>query len=376
MSKVTETSRLSIKKGYGASLQANGSLFIGGASGNSFELDINEAWLVDLISSLDGSRNVMDVGGMLKQRGFNVSTEDLMSYLEALFETGMLEEIEDYDLASRQSILSQEEKIRYDRQMLLFQVTGGSYHEAFGFQDRLKKAKVGLIGIGGVGSYAFYGLAAMGVGTLKACDFDKVELTNLSRQILYTQKDLGRSKIEVAKERGPQINPHTRFEFVEKMLSSVEEISEFIKGLDLVIVAADAPRGKIWPMVNEAALETGTPVLFTGSALNWVTCGPIVVPGQTPCYSCSNPEAVSDDHPVVRFMRDRYTTSLIDPYNAIGASMGVLEAVKFLTGFEKPVTLGSTFIMNLKTYETHLVPAKRNESCRFCKREEKLHVAV
>ena len=360
------TTRPALKRSYNASLTLDGKLLLGVTPDDCVEVEIHQPWASAFMCLLDGGKSVLDIVSALKQRGFDVSTNDVLEQLRILDAVGTIEESNEYAQAVRQSILTEHESIRYDRQMLLFQTVLGSYQLAFEAQHKLKKSRVALVGLGGVGSYAFYGLAAMGVGFLRVVEFDKVELTNLSRQILYEDRDIGKSKIEVAKKRGPRINPNCQFEFVETMVSNLDTCVQVLEGVDLAIIAADIPRGKIWPMFNEAAHVTGTPVLYGGSAQTWVVCGPLVIPNKTPCYECCGPEALRGDHPVVEFVRSRYTTALIDPYNATGASLFVLEAVKYLTAFQPCQIIGRTVLMNLGTYESYQVPGQTRDNCNFC----------
>lgn len=156
------------------------------------------------------------------------------------------------------------------------------------------------------------------------------------------------------------------YDFLNNKISNVEEAINAIQDVEIAIVAADIPRGKIWQIFSEASFATNTPILFLGSAQTWICCGPLIVPGITPCYDCSAPEKVSDEHPVVQFLRDRYTTTLIDPYNSIGASLGVLEAVKYITNFQECKVVGKRLLIDLGTYETFLVSGKINNGCSIC----------
>src|ERR1043166_9444075 len=123
--------------------------------------------------------------------------------------------------------LSREETRRYGRHLILPEVGVEG-------QQRLKQARVLLVGAGGLGSPAALYLAAAGVGTLGLVDFDLVELTNLQRQVLHGTGDVGRSKLESARRRLTDLNPHVRLESHETRFTAANGL-ELVRGYDLVV---------------------------------------------------------------------------------------------------------------------------------------------
>lgn len=359
-------SKFVVRRSHSASLTKAGSLIIGVVPEKSVELDINEEWISFLICLLDGQKTIKEVILVLNEKEYAVETEDVIEVIQYLHESEVIEDAEEHQRSLAQSAIGAYDAHRYDRQILLFQAQLGSYELAFEAQKKIGSTKIALIGLGGIGSYAFYKLSAMGFGFIRAVDFDKVELTNLSRQILYSEKDVGRLKIDVAQEKSQSINSTVNYEFMNLQVSNVEDAIKTLQNVDFAIIAADIPRGKIWKIFSEASFRTGTPALFVGSAQTWVCCGPLIIPGRTPCYDCTCPELVSADHPVVQFIRERYTTTLIDPYNSIGASLGVLEAVKYITNFQECRVVGKRLLIDLGTYETFLVSGETKEGCLIC----------
>lgn len=359
-------SRPALKRAYNASMIDENQILVGVTPESAAILEIQEPWMAALLVMLDGSKSVLGLVSALKEQGFSVPAEKILFEIENMVEAGIIEDAKDYESALESGTLSSYESIRYDRQLLLFQAITGNYPTAFSHQKKLRESKVALHGLGGVGSYAFYALAAMGIGYLRVADFDSVELTNLSRQILYEEDDIGKQKIDVAKAKAPKINSTIEYDFQDRMITTLDQVVSFLEGMDFAIVAADVPRDQLRRIYNEASHITGVPYLFAASAHTWVTCGPMIIPGKTPCYECCLPEPLRHDHPIVEFIRSRYTTALIDPYNSMAASLGVLEAVKYLTGFQPSRVEGSTLLLNTETFETHLVPGKRKEGCKFC----------
>ena len=333
---------------------------------SSIELEINEDWITNLICLLDGKTQVSDIVNSLNKQGHSVELDEVIEVLQSLLDANVLEDADEYEYSLKEENISAHDAARYDRQILLFQSQLGKYKGAFQAQNKIKNTRIGLVGLGGIGSYAFYALAAMGFGFIRAVDFDHIELSNLSRQILYSENDIGKLKVDVANEKSKGINPHITYDFLNHKISNVEDAVKVIQDLDIALIAADIPRGKIWQIFSEASFRTKTPILFLGSAQTWVCCGPLVIPGITPCYDCSAPELVSKDHPVAQFLENRYVTTLIDPYNSIGASLGVLEAVKYLTNFQECRVVGKRLLVDLGSYETFLVGGETKNGCPIC----------
>src|ERR1700747_3329276 len=127
--------------------------------------------------------------------------------------------------------LSKEEQLRYSRHMIMPEVGPEG-------QRRLNAAKVLCIGAGGLGSPAALYLAAAGVGVLGLVDFDRVDLSNLQRQILHGTKDVGRKKLESARDRLLEVNPHVQVELHEQRFSS-ENALDLVAGYDVVIDGSD-----------------------------------------------------------------------------------------------------------------------------------------
>ncbi|QTC48382.1 HesA/MoeB/ThiF family protein [Pantoea ananatis] len=238
----------------------------------------------------------------------------------------------------------------YDRQIRLFEeLSPGLGFEA---QQKLTNSKVVLLGVGGTGSYILYTLAAMGTGFVRAVDFDEVQLSNLSRQILYNRADVGKLKIDCARERIRQLNPDLNYEYVNKKIETEQDIEELIKGFDFCILSADTPRKKIKMMANNVSVRLGIPYIYGGSLVDSVGVGPLVIPGKTKDFSHVAPELDDTEDAFTEAFDSSFVSTLIDPYNALAASFTALECVKYLTGFSEPTLINKIMIINLKNYET------------------------
>ena len=250
---------------------------------------------------------------------------------------------------------------RYDRQIGLFNALspgdGGSQ------QGLLANARIALIGIGGVGSYVLYTLAAMGVGFVRAVDFDKVEESNLSRQILYGEDDVNKQKINAAKNRIASINKGLTYEFIDVFIDSEEKVTDIIKDVDFCILAADTPRGVIQHYINNACMKAGTSYIFGYSALDSIIVGPMVIPSSdSACLNCLAPAPELSD-PLDMAYNQTFTSTLIDPYNALAGNFVALEVIKYITEFNAPSLLGKQMLMELDTYNMTMLEVSRDHAC-------------
>ena len=143
-----------------------------------------------------------------------------------------------------------------------------------------------MLGVGGLGGWAAWALACCGIGEMWLIDGDRVEISNLNRQILYTEADIGLLKVEAAAARLRAFNPAMRVTSTARRLESEAEIADFIAGADVVIDAADWPAHDIERWCNSACFEAGIPYITMSHFPPIARVGPLYVPGVTGCYAC------------------------------------------------------------------------------------------
>ena len=180
---------------------------------------------------------------------------------------------------ARLPALSNEEIRRYSRHLLLPEV-------GLDGQRRLKAARVICIGAGGLGSPVAMYLAAAGVGTLGLVDFDTVEFSNLQRQILHGTPDVGRSKLDSARERLNAINPDVRLEMFDTSLTSANAL-DLLGRFDIVVDGTDNFPTRY--LVNDACVLVGKPNVY-GSIFRFEGQASVFATGEGPCYRCLYPE--------------------------------------------------------------------------------------
>lgn len=177
-------------------------------------------------------------------------------------------------------VLTKRDKIRYSRQILI---------PGFGEkgQEKIKKSKVFVAGAGGLGSTASIYLAVGGVGHIKIIDKDVSELSNLNRQILHTEDDLGKSKAQSAREKLARITRDIKIEGIDENITE-ENVFDLVGDSDLIIDCMDNFRARY--VLNKAAIDKKIPFVHA-SVCGFEGRATFIVPGETPCLECIFPKA-------------------------------------------------------------------------------------
>lgn len=238
---------------------------------------------------------------------------------------------------------------RYDRQMI---ISGWGING----QRRLKSSKVVVMGAGGLGSPALIYLAAVGVGKLTIVDDERFELSNLNRQVLGWQRDIGRLKAEVAAEKLRELNPDL------EVVADVAKITrENVRGLvrDANVVVDGMDNWSTRFIINWGCVREGVPFIHAGI---YGFSGQIttIVPGKGPCLRCILPRMPEE---IKRFPVVGATPALL-------ASLQVMEVIKLILGIGEPLIGRMLIVDGLKMNFTE-VAVKRKASCPVCsKRDE------
>lgn len=240
--------------------------------------------------------------------------------------------------------LSQFELKRYERQML---ISGWGVEG----QRKLKAAKVAVVGVGGLGCLASLYLAAAGVGRIILVDKGKFKLNNLNRQILCWQRDLGRHKVEVAKEKLEALNSEIEIEAVVVEVTK-DSVHEAIGDVDVVVDGQDNWKTRF--VINEYCVPHNIPFVHAGvSALHGQMT--TIVPGKGPCLRCIFPK----EPPEVG------KTAVSGAAPALFASLQVMETIKLVTRIGKPL-VGRMLFSNGEEMMFETVEVKRNIECPIC----------
>lgn len=311
-----------------------------------------------LIPLLNGESSEEEVIRKLS-KGNRFTPSRVKQRLAALYKRGLLENAQE-EIGSLTSM----DLERYSRQFVFFSM----FAPPLQVQQKLKDARVFLLGLGGIGSYLLYALAGCGVGSLCCMDGDSIELSNLNRQILYNEAHIGIKKTKAAAETIQKFNSSVQVEFISEMAKNKSQIKKYILGSDLVILSGDSPLG-IDVLVNQACLETKIPYTIVGYKEYFGSVGPLVLPGITSCLECDQKaryEPIRHNPTFVQYANKNFNPPSTAPVNGILANIQVLETLRFLSGFAKPATLDRQFLMNFKTWKSEWLSYQRNPRCKAC----------
>jgi len=223
-------------------------------------------------------------------------------------------------------------------------------------QEKICNGSVLVIGAGGLGSPALLYLAAAGVGRIGIVDFDKVDLTNLQRQIIHFTPDVGKSKVLAAKEKLEALNPEVKVETYDVLLSS-ENIREIIKNYDFVIDGTDNFRSKF--LINDACYFEGKP-LSHGGILRFFGQTMTIIPGKSACYRC-----VFNSPPPKDAVPTCSQAGILGSVAGILGTIQATEALKYLTG-AGDLLVNTLLTFDAKTFNFRKINLKKQDGCRLC----------
>lgn len=244
--------------------------------------------------------------------------------------------------------MNDDQLLRYSRQIMLPEI-------GIEGQERLRRSRVLILGLGGLGSPVAMYLAAAGVGHLLLADGDRVDLSNLQRQIAHTTGRIGQSKVGSARHSLRAINPEVEVECLETRLEA-EALQAEVERVDLVVDASDNFPTRF--ALNLACHHSGTP-LVSGAAIRWE--GQVAVFGGQPggpCYRCLYPEAGTEETTCAE-------NGILAPVAGIVGSIQATEAIKLLSLAGTPL-LGRLLLVDALRMEWRQFTLTPDPACPVC----------
>jgi len=244
--------------------------------------------------------------------------------------------------------MDDDQLLRYSRQIMLPQV------DALG-QQKLLESTVLIIGMGGLGSPAAMYLASAGVGHLILADFDKVEISNLQRQIVHATADIGRDKVDSASDRLKHLNPEVNVTRFKHKLDDAS-LDDLLPQIDLILDGSDNFDTRF--AVNRACVKHHRP-LVSGAAIRFE--GQLSVflnDGNGPCYHCLYKEGGEED------MRCS-ENGVLAPLTGLIGSLQAIEAIKVLVGIGEPL-VGRLLLVDALAMEFRTLKLKKDPDCGVC----------
>ncbi|MER6460292.1 HesA/MoeB/ThiF family protein [Streptomyces sp. NPDC001288] len=335
-----------------------------------------DGWVWTLVEAMDGTRSAADVVAEVGRRhpGLRLPDPDIAQAITDLTAAGYVEDAG----AAPPAELSDRERERYGRGMTLLRWMDLRPREsAWEPQLRLRRARVLLVGVGGTGGAAARDLVASGVGRLHCVEPDVVELSNLNRQTLFGERDLGTPKIDAALAALRALNSDATVTGERREVRGPEDLSELLANgaegarYDVLLLAADRP-AVIRRWANEVCLATGTPWAEAGYRGPLVSVG-VFRPGRGACWECLRGAEAERRDLRLAPGQDEEAASPRMPWNPVNAVTAGLSgsllahaALMLLCGIP-PVEPGCRFGLNLMLPGDPVMQrARRRPDCPAC----------
>jgi len=240
-------------------------------------------------------------------------------------------------------MLTVDELERYDRQIMLREIGEAG-------QEKLKRASVFIAGAGGLGSPAAIYLTAAGIGRIRLVDHDRVDRSNLNRQVLHWDNDIGRSKVESATEKLKRLNPEVEIEAIEETITEAN-LAHLLAGFDLIVDAMDNLPTRY--LLNKAALDQNIP-FFHGAIYGFEGRAMTIIPHKTACLRC-----------VYRGVIPEEKFPVIGVTPAVIGCIQATEVIKYIVGIGELLTnkLLNYDALNMEFTEFNV---KKDPHCEHC----------
>lgn len=346
---------------------SNGKIYFFIRPGVAIEIEDPSKFIANVCTLIDGEKDLNQLKQIL-YLSFPNETRYLEDLLTVLDNEYLLEDVS----RNHSGNLTDYDITRWSRNIEFFGAYCKTTDNKFFYQEKLKSTKVAILGLGGVGSNVLYNLVAMGVCNIKAVDCDEVELSNLNRQIIYSESDIGQLKSIAAKNRISQFLPQAKTEFINKEITCIKDIEEIIADQDIVISAIDQPREAVMDWINVACVKYNVPFLCGALDSKLAICYAII-PGKTGCIECWKVNANKSSLRFQNLIQHKGFVPASSPNVAIMPFISMLsgligsEFVKIVTGISEPQSLGRLCAFDFVSSKITISESwEKNSDCLVC----------
>ena len=359
---------LAIKSIYPIYRSGDNKFRIGAQMGVSVEINDhnNEFW--DLCHLLNGDMNIDEVIKNMKVKHAKLSDQDVLDGIKQLDNLNFMEELRPNEFDDNSSPL-----YRYEGNVNYFGHFCSIEDDKADIQRQLLKSRVLLLGLGGIGSNILPLLASAGVGNITCVDYDSVEVSNLNRQYLFNEADIGRLKCDVAQEHISSFNSNIKIQAINRKITSTDDIDELIFNTDVVICAIDEPPFIAQRLVNHVSVKYGIPCVY---GLTQLTAGRVftVLPNVSGCFDCLNIYYTKQDPQFLGQLFGFREAKFNPPTLTFGpdimqlAAIMASEVIRVITGYIPPSSIGRQVEHNFVDHSTKVLtewPRYENE-CPTC----------
>lgn len=249
-------------------------------------------------------------------------------------------------------MLNQSEKDRYERQLIMPEISEAG-------QIKIRSASVFIAGVGGLGSISSYYMTAAGVGRIRLVDYDRVELSNLNRQIMHHTSDIGQWKISSAERKLHKLNPNCRLETIQETITA-DNVVDLSRGCDLILDASDNLATRT--ALNRAAIALQIPFIY-GGIHGFTGMVSTFRPRETACFECVFPSSLNQP---------------AGPIGVLGATAGLVATLQCIEAIKLILQLDSTLTNQLLRIDGRDMSFKkihltRNKNCTACSKVRNDH---
>lgn len=330
---------------------------IGKSNGSVIAFNDPENVIIKFAELLDGNHTITDIYERLSDDGFQLTKQVVIDILENIFKKNKLV----YN-SSDKYVLSKRDELKYNRLLTFYMSFDGvDFNQAQNMQQKLFDANVLILGVGGTGGHTAHSLIASGIRHMTLVDYDNVEITNVTRQMLYDETNLGSLKISIAKDKLLKINPQADINIINKEIITVDDVKDIINSnkYDFIINTMDEPRGEIRYTLDDALYKTGIPYIFDGSVGSRVVVGPTIKKGKTESYRELMP-AKEINQTIRQFNKEHFITNVIEPMNGTVGQLTAYEVIKYITGCSELATWGKRIELDMDHLEVHKYDYEKN----------------
>lgn len=254
---------------------------------------------------------------------------------------------------------------RFSRSFLFYALSGANPIEV---QKKLRQCHVIILGCGGIGNLVASILATSGVGKLTLVDNDSIELSNLTRQLLFTEDDVHQKKADVLRRELKRRISNIQIDTIQEEIRDQNSLGRLPLS-DLMLVSAD--KHGIVCLANRYCVQTRTPFTNIGYVQDVAVWGPFVVPGITGCYECQNlvSRKCCEDQQLSQMINEinaGYQAPSIGPINMLAAACASLDILRYLGGFGTVLTLSKRIGLWSHSLKVETQECKRNKRCQIC----------
>lgn len=291
------------------------------------------------------------------QKEFNGSEEEVRKFCDILINEGLIIEYKNVP----------DEFKRYNRHMHYYALNSLCPIMA---QEKLKNISIALVGMGGIGNWIALNLVGLGIKKLRLIDPDVIEESNLTRQVLFSEADVGKLKVDVAADQLQRRNSHLTIETINETINE-GNVHNLIRDTNFVLLSADRPFYAIQKWLNQACLNLNIPLLNVGYSAGEGVMGPLVIPGKSTCLACAgvfneeNYYLQKNNNEADEFIK-HFKSPSFSCLNSMISCMASYEIVKFFLGFGECITINHAIGINPLDFSIQKIYCEKKTICKTC----------